>query len=170
MCLHRLSGNGFEHCRSFNFRVFAVSGCHLAPVSYSSDLLNWIWALYDRRSVGQSVLEWRTHLGLTTRFLLLSDSCRFVDVGRSLWREDGVGRLLLLLDLASAVILGSESHGTHDHIILSQIWDFPFRGLLRLAGLRVFLYDLGTDRIENTTPYYCSSVVAMGTCLFATLK
>jgi hypothetical protein len=30
-----------------------------------------------------------THLGRTTRFLLLSDSCWFVDVGRSLWRENG---------------------------------------------------------------------------------
>jgi hypothetical protein len=50
----------------------------------------WLWlSCYDRRSVGQSVLELSTHLGLTTRFLLLSDSCGFVDVGRSLWREDG---------------------------------------------------------------------------------
>jgi hypothetical protein len=32
---------------------------------------------YDRRSVGQSVLEQSTHLGLTTRFLLLSDHCGF---------------------------------------------------------------------------------------------
>jgi hypothetical protein len=31
----------------------------------------------------------------------------------------------LLLALASAVILGSESHGTHDHILLSQIRDTP---------------------------------------------
>jgi hypothetical protein len=30
-----------------------------------------------------------THLVLTTIFLLLSDSCGFVDVGRSLWREGG---------------------------------------------------------------------------------
>jgi hypothetical protein len=44
---------------------------------------------YDRRSVGQSVLVSSTHLGLTTRFLLLSDSCRFVDVGDFLWRENG---------------------------------------------------------------------------------
>jgi hypothetical protein len=42
----------------------------------------------------------------------------------------------LQLVLASAVILGSESRGTHDHILLSQIRDFPFRRLLRLAGLR----------------------------------
>jgi hypothetical protein len=37
---------------------------------------------------GQSVLVSSTHLGLTTRFLLLSDSCGFVDVGRPLWREN----------------------------------------------------------------------------------
>jgi hypothetical protein len=50
----------------------------------------WVWVLYyDRQSVGQSVLVSSTHLGLTTRFLLLSDSCGFVDVRRSLWREDG---------------------------------------------------------------------------------
>jgi hypothetical protein len=36
-----------------------------------------------------------------------------------------VCRLQLLLALARAVILGSESHGTHDHILLSQIRDSP---------------------------------------------
>jgi hypothetical protein len=50
---------------------------------------NWVWDLcYDRRSVGQSVLQWSTHLELTIKFLSLSDSCGFVDVERSLWRED----------------------------------------------------------------------------------
>jgi hypothetical protein len=38
--------------------------------------------------------------------------------------------------LARAVIVGSESHGTRDHILLSQIRDFPFRFLTRRAGLR----------------------------------
>jgi hypothetical protein len=42
--------------------------------------------------------------------------------------------LYMLLTLASAVFLGSESLRTRDHILLSQIWDFPFRRLLRLAG------------------------------------
>jgi hypothetical protein len=37
--------------------------------------------------------------------------------------------------LASAVILGSESRGTRDYILLSQIRNFAFRRLLRLAGL-----------------------------------
>jgi hypothetical protein len=44
---------------------------------------------YGRRSVGQSVLVPSLHLGPKTRFLLLSDSCGFVDVGRLLCREDG---------------------------------------------------------------------------------
>jgi hypothetical protein len=44
---------------------------------------------YGRRSVGQSVLVSSTHLGPKTRFLLLSDSCGFVDVRHPLWRVDG---------------------------------------------------------------------------------
>jgi hypothetical protein len=47
-----------------------------------------------------------------------------------------VCRLQLLLALASAVIFWSESRRTRGHILLSQILDFPFRRLLRLAGLR----------------------------------
>jgi hypothetical protein len=47
-----------------------------------------------------------------------------------------VCHLQLLLALASAFILGSDSHGTRDHILLSQVQDFPFRCLLQLAGLR----------------------------------
>jgi hypothetical protein len=79
-----------------------------------------------------------------------------------------VCRLQLLLTLASALILKSESRGTRDHILLSQIRDFPFCRLLRLAGLRwrypippprgittsvilgISLYSRGTDRTENT--------------------
>jgi hypothetical protein len=49
----------------------------------------WVWVLYyDRRSVSLFLLEYSTCLGFTTRFLLLSDSFGFLDVGRSLWRED----------------------------------------------------------------------------------
>jgi hypothetical protein len=40
----------------------------------------------------------------------------------------------MLLTLTSAVFLGSASLGTRNHILLSQIWDFPLRRLLRLAG------------------------------------
>jgi hypothetical protein len=43
---------------------------------------------YDRQAAGQSVWEQSTHLGLTTRSWLLSDSCGFVDLGHPLWQED----------------------------------------------------------------------------------
>jgi hypothetical protein len=44
---------------------------------------------YDRLSVGQPGLVSSTLLGLTTRFVILSDSCGFVEVGRSPWQENG---------------------------------------------------------------------------------
>jgi hypothetical protein len=44
--------------------------------------------------------------------------------------------LYMMLAFASVVYLGSESLGSRDHILLSQIWDFSFRRLLRLAGSR----------------------------------
>jgi hypothetical protein len=79
-----------------------------------------------------------------------------------------VCHLQLLLVLASTVILGSESHGTRDNILLSQIWGVPFHHLLQLARLRwryltspphgilplvileISLYSHGMDHIENT--------------------
>jgi hypothetical protein len=47
-----------------------------------------------------------------------------------------VCRLQLLLELAKAVIFGSKSRGTRDHVLLSQIRDFPFHHHLWLAELR----------------------------------
>jgi hypothetical protein len=44
--------------------------------------------------------------------------------------------LYMLLALANAGFLGSESLGSRDHILLSHFWDFPFRRLLWLIGSR----------------------------------
>jgi hypothetical protein len=59
--------------------------------------------------------------------------------------------LYMLLVLASAVFLGFESLGTRDHILLSQIWDFPFRRLLRLAGSR---WRYSTQPHSSSCPDY----------------
>jgi hypothetical protein len=93
--------------------------------------------------------------------------------------ERWVCHLYMLLSLASAVFLRSEPLGTRDHILLSQIWDFPFRLLLWLAGSRlrystppphgllttstwsVEWYSLGADHIENTASK-STSIVARG--------
>jgi hypothetical protein len=66
----------------------------------------------------------KPHLGPKTKFLLLSDSYGFVDVGIPSVTRGGVSRLQFVLVLASAVILWSESHRIHDYILLSQIRDF----------------------------------------------
>jgi hypothetical protein len=44
-----------------------------------------------RPTVQSASLSWNKapHLWINTRFVLFSDSCRLVDVGRSFWREDG---------------------------------------------------------------------------------
>jgi hypothetical protein len=71
-----------------------------------------------------------------TRYLLLFDSYSLVFRGAPSLMRGWVCLLYTLLALVSAVFNGSESLGTCDHILLSQIWEFPFRRLLRLAGSR----------------------------------
>jgi hypothetical protein len=86
-----------------------------------------------------------------------------------------VCHLQLLLAFTSTVILGSESRGTPDHILLSQIWDVPFHCLVQLAGpqwrystspphrllplviLGILLYSCSMDHIENTVLPLCGS-------------
>jgi hypothetical protein len=71
-------------------------------------------------TLGQPVLVSGTHLGPKTRFVLLSDSCGFVNVTRG-----RICPLQLLLALTRAITLGSEYRGTHEHISLSQIRNAP---------------------------------------------
>jgi hypothetical protein len=54
--------------------------------------------------------------------------------------------------LASGFILGSESRGTSDHILLSQIRNFPFCRLLRLVGLR---WGYSTPPSQGRSPLSC---------------
>jgi hypothetical protein len=98
-----------------------------------------------------------------------------------------VCRLHLLLVLARAVTFRSKSRRTRDHILLSQIRDFPFRRLLRLAGLRLrysttlpygvelrmnytsIIYNFGANRIQittsNSSPIVLCLSVAAETCV-----
>jgi hypothetical protein len=69
----------------------------------------------SRQAPWESRLEFLFHL---------NTCCRSNHVTSSLTRG-WVCRLQLLLVLSSAVILRSESWGTHDHILLSQIRDSP---------------------------------------------
>jgi hypothetical protein len=82
--------------------------------------------IYDRQSVGQSVLVSGTHLGPATNFsfsLKFSlDSCGFVFcIALSDERTGFLFTVQLLLGLARAATLGSKSHRTHGHILLSHL-------------------------------------------------
>jgi hypothetical protein len=63
-----------------------------------------------------------------------------------------VCRLKLLLALASAVNPGSESRGTHDHILLSQVWDS-----LNLKGL-VPVFISPRNRVAQLYPQTLGSL------------
>jgi hypothetical protein len=93
--------------------------------------------MLDRWSVGQSVLVSSTHLGLTTRFLLLSDSCGFVDLGRSLWWENR-------------------------SVVYSCCWSLPAQSFLGLspAGLVTIFYCL---RFETPSTWRATSPYPPGT-------
>jgi hypothetical protein len=58
-------------------------------------------------------------------FCFQLNTCGHSSYATSSLTKGWVCRLQLLLVLASALILRSESRGTHDHILLSQIRDFP---------------------------------------------
>jgi hypothetical protein len=119
--------------------------------------------LYDWRLTANHFVLATSPLRLTTsNFILQVNTCDYSSYVTSSMTRGWVCRLQLLLVLANAVILRFESRGTHDHILLSQIrlpkpgepdpgiyipqvqsgpvippgTGFPFRRLLRLAGLR----------------------------------
>jgi hypothetical protein len=101
----------------------------LTPILYCLRFELKLKLNYDRQTVGQSVLVSDTHLGLATNFsfslkIFFRHLRVWYFIARSLTRER-VCNLLLLLDLASAVPLGSESRGTQDHILLSQFLRLP---------------------------------------------
>jgi hypothetical protein len=74
------------------------------------------------RPTGRLFLVSSSHLGFEIKFLLLSQ-LRFWRCGVSSLTRGRVCGYQLLLVLAKAVILGFQSCGAHDHILISQIRD-----------------------------------------------
>jgi hypothetical protein len=110
-------------------------------------------------------LSVKAHMGPKTRFLLLSDTCEFVEVGRPLWREDGSvicncwwsspAQLFSVPSPAGLITifycLGFETPPTcrasapyiyiyipeqQGGLVIPPGTGYPFHRLLRLAGLR----------------------------------
>jgi hypothetical protein len=92
----------------------------------------------DGQSVSQSVSKsWcRAPSGAHDQIFITLWQLRYCFSGALSPMRGRICLLYILLALAIMVFLSFESLGTRDHILLSQIWDFPFRRLLRLAGSR----------------------------------
>jgi hypothetical protein len=93
--------------------------------------------LYDWRSTANQFVLAPSPLRLTVRFFFSQlNTCSHIPYIISSLTRGWICYLQLLLALTGAFLLGSEFRGTRDHILVSQIRDFPFCRLLRLAGLR----------------------------------
>jgi hypothetical protein len=85
--------------------------------------------LYDWRFTANHFVLAPSPMRLTTNdFFFQLRSCDHSPYVTSSLRRGWVCRLQLLLAFANAVILGSESRGTHVHILLPQIRDSPNLG------------------------------------------
>jgi hypothetical protein len=99
---------------------------------------------------GQSISKsWcRALSGAHDQIFITLWQLRFCFCGELSLTRGRVCLLYMLLASSSVVFLGSEFIRTRDKILLSQIWDFPFRHLLRLAGSRW--------RYSTPPPHRCS--------------
>jgi hypothetical protein len=133
---YRVPKKAADFLHTWRFRSFSRVNCTptsdtwLTTNSESESLLRL--AVYHQ-SVRLGAKSLDTH-GQTFFFQLIT--CGHSPYVTSSLTRGRVCRLQLLRALASAFSLRSESQRTHDHTLLSHIWDFPFRRLLRLAGLR----------------------------------
>jgi hypothetical protein len=110
---------------------FSNSLTHLPTASSLTNSTDWLgrsrsqsqsYATTDGQSVSLSwcqALIWGTQDNIFTTVRQL----RICWCGAPSLTRGQAGRLILLLVLAGTIILGSESRGTHDHILLSQIRD-----------------------------------------------
>jgi hypothetical protein len=90
------------------------------PTASSSELESEL--LYDWRfTPNQFLLATNTLKVTTSNFIFQMNTCGYSPYVTSSLTRGWVCRLQLLLALASAFILMSESRGTQDHILLSQI-------------------------------------------------
>jgi hypothetical protein len=94
--------------------------------------------LYDWRFTANQFVLATSQLRLSTGIFFPPqlNSCGYSPYVTSSLRRGWVCRLQLLLVLASAVILRSESRGTHDNILLSQIRDSTQPGR---SGRRIYI-------------------------------
>jgi hypothetical protein len=134
-----------------------------------------LWMAIYRKSVRLGAKPLRPTSSI---FFFKLNLCGYSPYATSSLPRRWVCHLQSLLALISAVILRSESRGTHDHILLSQIQDsynpegwVPVFKSPRNRVAQLYPHALGSVFVARHGPHrkYHSSVVAYGTlssCLF----
>jgi hypothetical protein len=102
---------------------------------------------------GQSV-SLVSSLGAHEQIFVTAWQLGLVFVGRPLWREDGSDFCVCCWALPAQSYLGPSPR---DHILLSQIWDFPFRRL-RLARSRWRFPAPPADLLPTSQEGLCRSI------------
>jgi hypothetical protein len=113
-CLITASNSGYF---SASVLKYSLNGASLPTASSSVLLYDW------RFTTNHFVLVTSPLRFTTSNFIFQLNTCDYSSYATSSLTRGWVCRLQLLLVLASAIILRSESRGTHDHILLSQIGD-----------------------------------------------
>jgi hypothetical protein len=109
--------------------------------------------LYDWRCIANHFVLATSPLRLTTsNFIFQLNTCGYSPYVTSSLTRGWVCSLQLLLGLTSAVILRSESCGTHGHILMSQIRDFP-----NLEG-KVPIFIFPRNRVARLYPQTLASL------------
>jgi hypothetical protein len=110
------------------------------------------------KSESKSHCDWQSvslgvkpHLGLIPRYLLLFDSYGVDFVGHPLWSEDGSVFCIFCWPLPVQFFSGLSPLG------LSQIWDFPFHHLVRLAGSQWRYSTPPPQRLLILNSLHCST-------------
>jgi hypothetical protein len=116
--------------------IFQLSPCDNSPYVTSSLTRRWVCLfciffrvkVTFRLTVSQSVSKsWcQATSGAHDQIFLTLWQLQPCFCGAPFVTRRRICLLYMLLSLAGAFFLGSESVGTRDHIFLSQIWDFPF--------------------------------------------
>jgi hypothetical protein len=135
-------GNAFSNCNGSSAFSLWEAVSPIKVIILESDLLH-DWRLTASQSVSAT-----SPLRLTTsNFIFQLNTCGYSTYVTSSLTKGWVCRLQLLLVLASAVILRSESRGTHDHILLPQIRDSP-----NMEG-QVFVFISRRNRVDRLYPH-----------------
>jgi hypothetical protein len=122
---------------------------------------------YWRLTANQFFLATSPLRPTTSNFIFQLNTCDYSPCVISSLIRGWVCRLQLLLVLASAVTLRSESRGTHDHILLSQIRDSPnMEGQVPLENhvirffldFRHFIFKLQSCRCAELLKHYAMNM------------